>query len=167
MKHVIAYDLGTGGIKTSLFREDGKSIGFRFLSYETSFPQEGFREQRPDTWWDAVRSTTKEILDDIGISPDEIVSLAVSGHSLGALPIGYNGKLLCEYVPIWNDARAKMQAKRFFERVSEDEWYMSTGNGFPPEFYSIFKILWYKEIMPEIYENTDKFIGTKDYINYN
>ncbi|MBE6896310.1 MAG: pentose kinase [Clostridia bacterium] len=166
MKYVIAYDLGTGGIKTSIFGEDGISKGFSFLPYDTSFPKEGFREQRPDTWWDAVKTTTSTVLLETGIDPNQIVSLAVSGHSLGALPIGYNGQLLCEYVPIWNDSRAKAQAEAFFEKTSEDEWYLSTGNGFPPELYSLFKILWYKDNMPEVYENTDKFIGTKDYINY-
>ena len=166
MKYVIAYDLGTGGIKTSIFGEDGISRGFSFLPYDIVFPCEGFREQRPETWWDAVKTTTAEVLKETGTDPDEIVSCAVSGHSLGALPIGYNGELLCEYVPIWNDSRAKAQAEAFFKKTSEDEWYLTTGNGFPPELYSIFKILWYKDNMPEIYENTDKFIGTKDYINY-
>ena len=166
MKYVIAYDLGTGGIKTSIFGEDGVSRGFSFLGYETFFPREGFREQRPETWWDAVKKTTVDVLNETGIDPKEIVSCAVSGHSLGALPIGYDGQLLCEYVPVWNDSRAKAQSEDFFQKTSEDAWYLTTGNGFPAELYSIFKILWYKDNMPEVYENTDKFIGTKDYINY-
>ncbi len=166
MKYVIAYDLGTGGIKTSIFGEDGISRGFSFLPYETRFPQEGFREQRPDTWWEAVKNSTKTVLNKTKVLAKDIVSLAVSGHSLGALPIGYNGELLCEYVPIWNDSRAKKQAKAFFEKTSESEWYLSTGNGFPAELYSIFKIMWYKENMPDLYKKTQKFIGTKDYINY-
>jgi len=166
MKYVIAYDLGTGGIKTGIYGEDGVACGFCFSPYETRFPREGFREQSPETWWNAVKQTTTEVLKKTGISPEQIVSLAVSGHSLGALPIGRDGRLLCEYVPIWNDSRAKAQADAFFAKTSETEWYLSTGNGFPPELYSIFKMLWYKENMPEVYENTDKFIGTKDYVNY-
>lgn len=166
MKYVIAYDLGTGGIKTSIFDQNGVSQGFSFLAYETYFPKENFREQRPDTWWDAVKETTETVLRETKIAAEDIVSLAVSGHSLGALPIGFDGNLLCEYVPIWNDARAKAQAQEFFEKTDEEEWYLSTGNGFPPELYSIFKILWYKENMPSVYNGTDKFIGTKDYINY-
>ncbi len=166
MRYAIAYDLGTGGIKTSIFDENGNSCGFKFHSYETRFFAEGFREQRPDDWWDAVKTTTKELLRETEISPDKIVSVAVSGHSLGAIPIGYDGELLCEYVPIWNDSRAKKQAEDFFGKTSEEKWYLSTGNGFPPELYSIFKMLWYKENVPDIYKNTDKFIGTKDYINY-
>ncbi|MBR2908386.1 MAG: FGGY-family carbohydrate kinase [Clostridia bacterium] len=166
MKYVIAYDLGTGGIKTSIFGEDGESKGFRFKSYDTRFPREGFREQSPDVWWEAVKITTKELLAETAIDPEDIVSLAVSGHSLGALPIGYNGELLCEYVPIWSDSRATAEAEDFFTKVPRNEWYLSTGNGFTPELYSIFKILWYKNNMPKVYEATDKFIGTKDYINY-
>ena len=97
MKYVIAYDLGTGGIKTSIFGEDGISKGFRFKSYDTRFPKDGFREQRPDTWWEAVKSTTKELLAETGISSEFIVSLAVSGHSLGQLFTN----LLCRFFLIF------------------------------------------------------------------
>ena len=166
MKYIIAYDLGTGGIKTSIFGEDGVSYGFRFLSYETKFPKEDFREQSPEVWWNAVKETTRSLLSDTSIPAERIVALAVSGHSLGVLPIGYDGSLLAEYVPIWNDARAKAQARAFFEKTPYDEWYLSTGNGFPAELYSIFKIMWYMENEPELYRQTHKFIGTKDYINY-
>ena len=166
MKYFIAYDLGTGGIKTGIYGEDGISRGFCFKAYDTYFPRPSFREQRPEDWWNALLFTTKKLLCDTKISPNDIVSLAVSGHSLGALPIGKDGSLLCEYVPIWNDSRALTEAKEFFNKVSEEEWYCTTGNGFPPELYSIFKILWYKKNMPKIYEQTKKFIGTKDYINY-
>ena len=30
---------------------------------------------------------------------EDIVALAVSGHSLGVTPVGYDGSLLAEYVP--------------------------------------------------------------------
>ena len=76
VKYVIAYDLGTGGIKTSIFGEDGISRGFSFLPYETSFPREGFREQRPETWWEAVKQTTSEVLRETGI--DGTVAMELS-----------------------------------------------------------------------------------------
>ena len=110
MKYFIAYDLGTGGIKTGIYGEDGISRGFCFKAYDTYFPRPSFREQRPEDWWNALLFTTKKLLCDTKISPNDIVSLAVSGHSLGALPIGKDGSLLCEYVPIWNDSRALTEA---------------------------------------------------------
>ena len=36
---LIAYDLGTGGIKSSLFDENGHSLAESFIQYETYFPQ--------------------------------------------------------------------------------------------------------------------------------
>lgn len=166
MRYILAYDLGTGGLKTSLFDENGCSVGYCFSEIDTFFPQHDFREQRPEDWWQAVVETTRAVLRKTGVAPEEILSLAVSGHSLGVVPIGKEGQLLCEFVPIWNDARAKKEAEQFFRKTDEGGWYLSNGNGFPPELYSIFKILWYKEHCPELYEACAAFIGTKDYINY-
>lgn len=166
MKYVIAYDLGTGGIKTSVFDSEGISRGYSFLPYPSYFPRANFREQKPEDWWLAVVKTTREVLAKTAVSPSDIVALAVSGHSLGVVPIGKSGELLAESTPLWNDSRSTDIAKEFWNKTSEKEWYLSTGNGFPPELYSVFKILWYKRNMPELYSQCDKFIGTKDYINY-
>jgi xylulokinase len=50
--------------------------------------------------------------------------------------------------------------------VEEIEWYNLTGNGFPPPLYSVFKIMWYRDHEPEMFDKIDKIIGTKDFINY-
>ena len=91
--------------------------------------------------------------------------LAISGHSLGAVPVDREGRLLRNTIPIWSDARAQEQARRFFEKVDENEWYLTTGNGFPSALYTVFKIMWYMDNEPDIYRDAFKIIGTKDYIN--
>ncbi len=166
MKHIIAYDLGTGGTKSSLYNEKGELVCATFTSCDTHYPKSGWHEQRPNDWWDNIKTATKELLEKSAVSCDDILSLAISGHSLGVVPIGHDGSLLDEFVPIWSDARATAQAEEFFDKFSEDKWYNATGNGFPAPLYSLFKIMWYKAEKPQIYEKTDKFIGTKDYINY-
>lgn len=166
MAYVLSYDLGTGGVKASLFSIDGISICFSFVSCTTYYPKQGYHEQKPLDWWGMVVEATKELLERSAVSPEEIQIIAVSGHSLGVVPIGYKGELLAEYVPIWSDSRAGRQADKFFESIPYTDWYMTTGNGFPAALYSIFKLMWIKEEMPEIYARADKFIGTKDYINY-
>jgi xylulokinase len=167
MKYIIAYDLGTGGIKSSLFDENGLSIASRFKQCETYYPEPDFREQNPEDWWNILVGTTKELIACAGVDKEDIVAAACSGHSLGVVPIGKDGSLLLNNVPIWSDARATALADESFESAEDyNTWYMMTGNGFPAGLYSAFKILWYKNNMPEIYENTAKFIGTKDYLNY-
>lgn len=166
MKFIIAYDLGTGGTKASLYDEHGVSYKDCFISYPTYYPESGFHEQRPTDWWNAIVDSTRMLLTDRKIDARQIFCLAVSGHSLGALPMSAEGELLADSVPIWSDSRAKKQADRFFKTIDQNEWYLTTGNGFPAPLYSVFKIMWYMDNMPELYKNTYQFIGTKDYINY-
>jgi xylulokinase len=166
MKYVIAYDLGTGGLKTSLFDETGVSVASDFKQCETYYLAPEFREQKPEEWWAAVAAGTKDLLSKVRVNTADIVAAACSGHSLGIVPIGKDGSLAAEYVPIWTDGRAPKQAKAVFEGLDEEAWYMKTGNGFPAHLYSAFKIRWYKENKSELYNSVQTFIGTKDYLNY-
>lgn len=167
MKYAIAYDLGTGGAKASLVSDKGEIIKDSFIPYKTYFSEDSWQDQRPDDWWGAiVESTHKLLADRTAEEVNNIVSLAISGHSLGVVPIGKDGSLLRELTPIWSDQRAEKEAEEFFQKVNYEEWYMTTGNGFPAPCYSVFKIMWYKAHEPEMFERIDKVIGTKDYCNY-
>ncbi len=165
-KKIIAYDLGTGGIKASLFDLNGVSYASTFKQYETYYSGSQFHEQNPLDWWDGIVHSTKELLSKTLVSKDDILGMSISGHSLGAIPIDKEGNLIRDRVPIWSDTRATEQSDRFFSEVSYEDWYMTTGNGFPSECYSIFKIMWYKDTEPEVFANTYKVLGSKDYCNY-
>ncbi|MDR1895068.1 MAG: FGGY-family carbohydrate kinase [Spirochaetales bacterium] len=165
MQYIIAYDLGTGGLKTSLFDAQGKILQSNFQQCSTYYPAPSFREQKPSEWWGLLKAGTGELLAKSGINSREIVAAACSGHSLGIVPIGRDGTVLWDDIPIWTDARASAQAGEVFSRINELEWYKKTGSGFPPHLYSAFKILWYKQNKPELFNRVDKFIGTKDYLN--
>ena len=94
------------------------------------------------------------------------LGLAISGHSLGAVPVDEKGSLLREETPIWSDIRAQKEVAEFFKQVDPDEWYLTTGNGFPAACYTIFKVMWYQSHEPEMWKKGRKILGTKDYINY-
>lgn len=164
--YIIAYDLGTGGNKASLYDQDGNCVADFFESYSTFYPQNGWHEQSPLDWWRAVASSTRRLLEKSGVDPKEIVCCGISGHSLGVVPLDKHGNLLRETTPIWSDSRAVEEAKDFFTRFPEPEWYRLTGNGFPAHLYSVFKVMWYRNHEPELFSRLDKVIGTKDYINY-
>ena len=165
-KKIIAWDLGTGGNKASLYDTDGTCIEALFIPYNTTYPAHAWHEQRPEDWWKAVVDSTKLLIDKTGVNVNEITCCGISGHSLGAVPIDKNGNLLRESTPIWSDGRATKQVRDVFANYDEEKWYMTTGNGFTPMFYSAFKILWYRDNEPDVYNNIHKVIGTKDYINF-
>ena len=103
---IIAYDLGTGGSKASLFDTDGTCLAFTFVPYDTLYPDTGWHEQRPEDWWKAIRRSTAELLAKRIVSPPDIACLAISGQSLGVVPVDRSGTLLREATPIWSDTRA-------------------------------------------------------------
>jgi len=161
----ITYDLGTGGVKASLYDEKLNTLAKSFIEYPTFYPENKFFEQKPSDWWNGIIQSTRVLLDKTGVLADEIACLAISGHSCVAVPVDTEQHLLTETVPIWSDTRAASQVREFFSRVNEEEWYMTTGNGFPPACYAIFKLMWLKQENPEIYRRIDKVLGSKDYIN--
>ncbi len=163
---VLAYDLGTGGNKASLYDVEGNLLAAAFVPYDTTYPQAGWHEQRPEAWWDSVVQSTRQLLQHGNIDTDGIGCLAISGHSLGCVPLDAAGHLLRDSTPIWSDKRPLEQSKRFFDKIDPDEWYRMTGNGFPAPHYTIFKLLWYRDHEPEMFKQIAKVIGTKDYVNY-
>jgi len=162
---IIAYDLGTGGNKASLYDASGRCLAAVFEPYETHYPQAGWHEQRPDDWWNAVVKSTKGLLAEKAVDPGDIECLAISGHSLGCVPLDARGRLLRESTPIWSDKRPTDDVTEFFRRIDPMRWYLLTGNGFPAPHYTVFKILWYRRHEPEMFARIDKIIGTKDYVN--
>ena len=164
MKYALAFDLGTGSVKASLFDESGNTVKSSVYEYETRYEGNDIKEQRPEDWWRGVCVSSKNLTG--AIDPADICGIALSGHSLGVVAVSVKDGLACEYTPIWSDSRAGKEAEEFFEKTDYRRWYETTGCGFPAGLYSIFKLIWYKKNMPEVYEKTDCFIGSKDYINY-
>jgi len=144
---------------------EGTLAAAEFASVKTSFPQEKYHEQRPEDWWRSVTDSTRRLFVSSAVLPSEVAGIAVSGHSLGAVPVDGRGRALVEQTPIWSDARADAQTRRFFQTVDETSWYMTTGSGFPAPLYAIFKVMWLRDNHPDLYERAAKFLGTKDYVN--
>ncbi len=164
MSFVIAYDLGISSLKASIIDEKMNIIADAVQSYQTHSMENGMREQNPLDWEKALVLTTKKLLQEFPFT-EKIEGIGISGHSLGVVAIDENNQLLTDRTPIWSDSRAKKQADAFFDIVDYEEWYNRTGNGFTRQLYSIFKIMWYKENHPEIYQKAKTFLGTKDWLN--
>jgi xylulokinase len=164
MKKVIAWDLGTGGNKASLYDMDGVCVDSVFVPYNTYYGQRGWHEQEPEDWWKAVAGSTQMLLARSKTKAEDIFCCSISGHSMGVVPVDKAGNLLMRRTPIWSDMRAEKQVLDFFIKTDEKKWYLKTGGGFTPMCYSVFKINWLKENAAEVYRRAFKVLGTKDYI---
>jgi len=166
MSNVLAYDFGTGGIKASVYQPDGECLASHFATYETHYPKPGWHEQNVDDWWKATVDATRLLLEEWDGTADSIAAIGISGHSLGLIAMGAGGELLRQNAIIWSDSRPDTQPAEFFNSITEEEWYEITGNGFPAQLYTAFKIMWLRDNEPEVFDKLNMVLGSKDYINY-
>ena len=162
---ILAYDIGTTGAKAVIFRKDASIVGSVYKQYNTYYPQQGWVEQEPEAWWTAVVESTRELMAETGTDPHHIAGISFSGQMMGQVPVSATGELLLERVPIWADGRAGQQVEQVFNELGGYEaFYNITLQGHNPQLYSIFRVMWLREHMPEVFNKTRKFLHSKEFI---
>ncbi len=164
-RYVIACDLGTGGTKAALVHASGHCVAQHVVPCRTLHPAAGHHEQRPEEWWQSVLASISALVSNMSDAASEVGAIALSGHSLGCVPVRADGTLLQDSVPIWSDGRAAAEAGAFFEKVDPAAWYQATGNGFPAPLYTLFKMMWLARHQPGILRQARWILGTKDFVN--
>ena len=107
-EQLLAYDLGTSGVKASIIAADGTVVGTQTESYLTHYARGGIAEQNALDWWSGICRATQAL---IGRSPDsrtKIAAIGVSGHMLGCVPIGKDLEPLHPHL-LHSDSRAAAQ----------------------------------------------------------
>ncbi len=161
-KYILAHDTGTGGDKAVLCDLRGKVLFSAYQAYEISYPNPEWVEQDPDELWMAVAATTRKVIQDSGIDPDEILGVGVSAQMWNTLPVDDKGTPLMPMMS-WLDLRSVRQADRVLMGDNPSFLYQHTGN-IPTAKDSIPKILWLKEERPEIWNRTACLMDCKEYI---
>ena len=164
--YILAHDLGTTGNKASLFNEKGQLVSSCYREYKTYYPGPRMIEQDPHDWLNAIKESTRIVLEKSNAKASEIAAIGLSTHQLGCIPMTARGELLRKRVFIWSDSRSTKEVSSFFKTIPEYHWYSITGAGLRPENYPVFKIQWLRHNEPEIYEKADLFVGTKGFITY-
>ena len=162
--YLLGIDIGTSACKVAVFDRNGKVLAAANGDYPVYYPHEGWAEQNPEEWWDAVCLATKETIRKADIRPDEIAGIGIDGQSWSAIAIDKEGKVLTN-TPIWMDTRAQSICDRLNQEIGADKIFEVAGNSLQPS-YSTAKILWYKENLPEIYAKIDKILQSNSYIAY-
>ena len=62
MNYLLGVDLGTSGTKTVLFDEDGNVIASKTIEYPLYQEKNGWAEQEPLDWYNAVLVTIRKVV---------------------------------------------------------------------------------------------------------
>ncbi len=163
-KYLLGIDLGTSACKVAVFNDSGEVIASMTGNYQVYYPKQGYAEQNPDEWWEAVCLTTRDTIQKAGIKKEDIAGIGVDGQSWSAIPIDKDGNVLIN-TPIWMDTRSEAITRRLNGEIGEDKIFNLAGNSLQPS-YSTAKIIWYKENFPQIYEKIYKILQSNSFIVY-
>ena len=155
-KFVVAYDIGTSGVKVALITPEGKVIATATATYPLIVPQDGWAEQNPEAYWEGVCAVTQEVFSERELDPANAIGLAFGTQWKGIIPVDVEGRVLHNSI-IWLDARAVDQAKRLNERFGEGTF---AGNDYWP------KLLWLRENRPEAYEKAEIIFEANSYLKW-
>jgi len=154
-------DVGTQGVRCVVSDERGNIAAAHSVPFESLniAGHEGWYEQSPAAWKnaaeEAIRSCTSQLE-----HPETIMAISIDGTSGTIVPLDENMQPLTNGI-MYNDPRAGAQAKRIHESMGHIE--KKLGYKFGASF-SLPRILWIHDEMPEIYEKTAVFAHQADYI---
>lgn len=172
--HVIAYDVGTTGIKTCLFEiaDSIKLAASAVEGYSLFIEANGGAEQDPDEIWNAMCFTTKKVIEASGISPGEIQGISFCSQMQGLVLVDKNGEPVRRFMS-YMDQRAYREIKE------------SIAHGIQISGVNIFKLMksihitgavaasvkdpvwkynWVKHSEPDVFSRIHKWLDVKEYL---
>lgn len=164
MNYLIGIDVGTSATKTVLFDEEGRVIASASEEYALYQPQNGWAEQRPEDWREAVLKTLSEVVSRSGVSKEEIKGIGISGQMHGLVMLDEKGEVIRPSI-IWCDQRTGAEVEDMEKRMSKEQWIKITANP-PLTGWTAAKILWVRKHEPENYKRCRHILLPKDYIRY-
>ena len=115
---VIAYDVGTTGLKTCLFsisaEESVRYLAGEVEHYELHVLENGGVEQEASDWWEGMSRSTKRLLAKTGVPPEEIRGITFCSQFQTVVLVDKSGRPLRRAMSCM-DARADAQFKRYMD----------------------------------------------------
>lgn len=164
MAYLIGIDLGTSGTKTVLFDEYGKVIASAMAEYPLYQPQNGWAEQDPDDWWNAVITTVHQVFADSRIAPESVAGIGISGQMHGLAILDKAGNPLRRSI-LWCDGRTTEECAEITQKLGKERLIQITANPALAGF-TAGKILWVRRHEPELYQKCAHILLPKDYVRY-
>jgi len=173
-RYVMAFDIGTTMIKSSLVNSDTLEVkASRASRVRVLYPREGWAEQEPDALWASVAEASRATLAEGEVDPASVIGLVFGAHMAGVLPVDDEGRPL-RNIMIWLNERAAGLPEEVWKGFPKVAGYnlfkllkfLRITGGAPSKTGKdpISKIIWLRENEPDIYRATFKFLDVKGYL---
>ncbi|MFC4652322.1 xylulokinase [Lactococcus nasutitermitis] len=161
MKYVLGIDLGTSSLKGILMTSDGNVVLTKSASYGIDNPKQGFSEQRPEIWTNALEKVLTELSKNVTDFGTALAGISFSGQMHSLVVLDENNLPVYPAI-LWNDVRTSAQCKEIMDKMGS-RLLEITGN-IALEGFTLPKILWLQENEPEVWTKVKKIMLPKDYL---
>jgi xylulokinase len=158
-KLLLAYDLGTNGVKAALFTPDGLMAVSAYQEYGVLYPAAGWVEQSIDVMWQAQCTATRLLLKQAGCSKDAVAGLAISSQRATFAGLDDSGQPVTNFIG-WQDARSAAECAMIEQRIGSDAYCAISGLAIST-VAAISKILWIKKNNPDLFSQIAEFATTQ------
>ena len=157
---VVAYDVGTSGVKAVVVDAAGRVLGSRVRTYGLSTPRPDHVEQDVDAIVAELGAASREVMGAVGVDPSEVAAVAVTAQMFSVVPVDRDGRPLRPMLS-WLDQRSSVEAARIRSTAGPDDGYerfdaVLTAKDIVP------RIAWLEANEPETARRTAWYLDCKE-----
>ncbi len=174
MSYVIAYDIGTTGVKSCLYeiKDQIRFVAGGYERYNLYILENGGAEQDTEEWWEAMCVSTKELFQKTTVKPEEVEGITFCSQMQGLVLIDKEGNALRRPMS-YMDQRAG-------EVMKEEQGHFIKIAGLNickllPSLIQtcaaptsvkdpIWKYKWVEKYEPEVFSKIYRWLDVKDYL---
>lgn len=152
----------------------GQIIDFEFRGTPVFYSPGGGAEQNPDDWWNAIIESSRELVSRGSVPVDDIEAICCSSTFSSTVVIDKSGKAMMNSLT-WLDSRGAECVRKEMRGLININGYSITkalrwisASGGAPALSGkddMGHMLYVREQFPDIFKESYKFLGSKDYLN--
>lgn len=162
---LLGYDIGSSSVKAALVEtQTGRIAASAFYprrEMPIAAPRADWAEQDPAMWWDNLRLTTADVMQQAQAKAADIEAIGISYQMHGLVCVDKAGKPLRPAI-IWCDSRAVPLGERAMSDLGPDYCLGHLLNS--PGNFTASKLAWVRKNEPHIYNKVYHFMLPGDYI---
>ena len=158
--HVIAFDVGTSGIKAVLTDAAHRVVASHYRPYGLSMLPDGWVDQDLDLILVALDEATRELVARSGVGPEDIAGIGVTGQMFNLVAVDRRGEPLVPMIS-WLDLRSVPQARALEERMTAAEQFARLGSVLTAKDIAP-KMIWLREQRPDAWRRTTALLDCKE-----
>lgn len=174
MTYVLAYDVGTTGVKTCLFRIEASIslVASSQQGYGLYVLENGGAEQDADEWWDAMCATTRKLFEKSPVGPENVAGLSFCSQMQGLVLVDRAGHAIRRPMS-YMDQRAKAEIRAGIaygvQIAGANVWKLLRSLAITGAVSSsvkdpLWKYKWVESHEPELLRKVYRWLDVKEYL---